>query len=170
MPKDNPEFNPVSGVAKVGIVRTENLHTHTHRLETSRGEGESITAQTIHFWWRISILFLSNNESPRNIFTVGWRSTVVGVSWLGGGKSETRHDLRVPKTGSHWKGDENGTRPLDRVADTWPPGASSGQALQKKDTSWPSRSLPAPRTNLSLLGKKGQSTGVKCKAAATIET
>ena len=49
MPKDNPEFNPVTGVAKVGIVRTENLHTHTHRLETSRGEGESITAQTIHF-------------------------------------------------------------------------------------------------------------------------
>ena len=49
MPKDNPKFNPVSGVAKVGIVRTENLHTHTHRLETSRGEGESITTQTIHF-------------------------------------------------------------------------------------------------------------------------
>ena len=26
------------------------------------------------------------------------------------GQSDIRHDLRVPKTGSHWNGDENGTR------------------------------------------------------------
>ena len=49
------------------------------------------------------------------------------------GQSDTRHDLRVPNTGSHWRWERQyGTRQLERVADTWPPGASSGQTLQKK--------------------------------------
>ena len=39
MPKDNPEFNPVSGVAQVGIVRTENLQTHTHARAHTHTEG-----------------------------------------------------------------------------------------------------------------------------------
>ena len=69
---------------------------------------------------------------------------------------------------SHWIGDENGTRPLERVADTPPPGTSSVQALQKKGHILTASTSPCPKDKFDAASEKGQSTGVKCKAA-TIE-
>ena len=63
MPKDNPKFNPVSGVAKVGIVRTENLHTHT---EGGRGETWSIAVHVSTF--DEEFRFFSRTTSHREIF------------------------------------------------------------------------------------------------------
>ena len=58
------------------------------------------------------------------------------------------------------------THTRERVADSWPPGASSVQALQKKRTHLDRPDLPCPKDKFDAASlKKGQSTGVKCKAA-----
>ena len=95
MPKDNPEFNPVSGVAKVGIVRTENLQTHTHaraHTHTEGGGGETWSARgpTHHTQSTFDeeFRFFSRTTSHREIF----------LQWIGEARLLANCQLQIGET------------------------------------------------------------------------
>ena len=94
MPKDNPEFNPVSGVAKVGIVRTENLQTHTHaraHTHTEGGGGETWSARgptQQHTYPLLMKNFFSQTTSHREIF----------LQWIGEARLLANCQLQIGET------------------------------------------------------------------------
>ena len=188
MPKVNPAHscNPVSQKL---IVRTENLHTHTRmRTPTRNTEGggrgphvvqrithnpllmknfdsfleQRVTEKCFYSWLETHCCWLTDQ------LKIGEKKKVNFVSVRATSNTTSECQILAHTVALKWGWEWHSATPLERVA--VPPGTTSVQALQKTNTSWPPRSPPAPRTNLSLLVKKGQSTGVKCKAAATMET
>ena len=109
MPKDNPEFNPVSGVAQVGIVRTENLQTHTHaraHTHTEGGGGEtwSTRGPSQHTY----PLLMKNFDS----FLRKTSHQEIFLKWVGEARLLANFQLQIGETEKiSFRSERNQTRP-----------------------------------------------------------